>query len=283
VSGTFLTFPLCLLATNDEPEEGRLRIILAHAVERAGAGSDISDERVTQEEVWGFDTDNTRHKNIVRGAIVIGVKIGNVQSTASNCVKADHLIDQMHRKYGPDPLVFISTELFWGCHDRDEPTYREFSTLCAVNSVVGFKKFPVIVRREMIIARRLGFKSTLVMKSELRKRAKKDKLTVRQVRDTLDRLESRDLIVRCQASRRNVYFGNPSVLTADELRDYVKKIVEGKARVKQRRDIDRATFEGQNRSTTRPPEGHLKKGGDQNTTRTGPLRGPQQGPQRGPL
>jgi hypothetical protein len=279
VSGTFLTFPLCLLSAEGS-EKQRLELLICHAMERAGTGSDIPDSRVMESEVVGFDRNNERHKQIVRGAIVINVSLRNVQSNVHGCCEARRFIEEMQRKHGPDPLVFISSELFWGCRDREEPTYREFSTLCAVNSVIGFKKYPVLVRRKMIIARQLGFKSSAVMKSELRtlpKRQRPEPLTTRQLRDTLDRLESRDLLVRCQASPRNVYFSTPSLLGVDELRDYVKKIAESKARVRLRRDIDRATFtKDQTPTTTGPQQGHLKRKSPEEQEK-GPLK--NEGPQ----
>jgi hypothetical protein len=52
----------------------------------------------------------------------------------------------------------------------------------------------------------MGYKTPQVMQEAMRERPDQCPLTVRQLRDTLDALESRGLILRYHASPRNVYF-----------------------------------------------------------------------------
>jgi hypothetical protein len=242
---SFLTFPLCLLAFRDDVED-RLNTILAHSMDRAGASDSIDDaavlQYVTDKGVKDYYTFDDGHKRIVRGAIAIGVDLGNLRPTVQNAYEAAQFIEQMRSKHGTDAMVFISSELFWGCRDRREPTYREFSTLCAINSIIGFKKFPIIIRRGMVIARQLGFKSPDVMAAELKARSRPGPgpLTTQQLRDTLDRLESKELMRRCQATRRDTYCS--TTLTYEELRDGVQKIQAEKAKIRLRREADRALF-----------------------------------------
>jgi hypothetical protein len=106
------------------------------------------------------------------------------------------------------------------------------------------------VRRSLVIARQLGYKSPAVM--EAGRRPDQKPLTIQQLRDSLDALEARDLIHRCQASPRNVYFSTWT--TADELRAAVKAIVEKKSKVQELREIDRNSVG----TIEEPQRNHLK-------------------------
>jgi hypothetical protein len=292
-NGTFLCFPLALLAM-PEPEKDRLQVIISHAIERAGAGSDIEDARVDeyirQKPGTGYAPHRKDHQTIIRGAIVLNVQVGHLPSTLGWCQEAKQFARALDAKHGLGPLVFISSELFWSCHNEDSPTFRDFSVLCGVNSIIGFRKTPVLIRRGMVIARQLGYKSPAVMAAELQNRKDQRPLTPQQLRDTLDRLESRELIHRCQASRRNVYFS--TVTPWEELQKAVKEVVAHKRKVQLRRELDRAALSG---TTTEPQENHLKrkeakdgekeplKNGEPQRNHNGTTREPQPEPQPEPL
>jgi hypothetical protein len=157
-------------------------------------------------------------------------------------------VSEYEAKHGKDALVFISTGLFWNCHTHDYPKWREFSTLCGINSVFGLQnaKTPILLRRSMITARQLGYKTPKIMKLELANRKDQKPLTAQQMRDSLDILEAAGnppLIQRCLASRTNMYFSTGN--THQELQDAVKKIIVARAKIRVLREHDRKVFQGQ--------------------------------------
>jgi hypothetical protein len=269
-------------------EKQILMHMVSHSLERAGGGDGAAEidskrirEYVIEHENIGY-SQSARHDQFIRGAIITNVKLGWISTTINECDAVNRFVGEHERKHGKDPLVFIAAELFWSCHDDNQDfSFREFSTACAVNSVIGFKKTPVIIRRAMIIARQLGYKTPQVMASELaeanRKRPDKRKpLSVQQLRDTLDNLEKRDLFRRCQPGRRTVYFSTSLDLT--ELRTAVKERVEKRSKVQLRRQLDREMFAkpGGNQSGTnqKPLKKETGKTGENGTAKDGTSQEP---------
>ena len=193
-----------------------------------------------QHNVSDYNPSKIHHDQLVRGAFITNVNIGSVEGTAKRCEAVRKFVGPHERKYGYDPLVFIAAKLLWDCHNDNGLTYREFTTACAVNSIIGFKQFPVLVRRQMIIARQLGYKTPAVMQAELNSNPTRKPLTVQQLRDTLDRLENRDLLRRCQASPRCVFFS--TTLNHEQLRDGVQKLIKNRAKPSLNRETDRKLF-----------------------------------------
>ena len=280
--GKFFTFPLCVLAMPLD-EKTILQHIVSHRARtrwrwercRKNLPPKILAYVIEHENI-GY-SQSARHDQFIRGAIITNVKLGWINTTINECDAANRFVAEHERKHGKDPLVFIAAELFWSCHDDNQDfSFREFSTACAVNSVIGFKKTPVIIRRSMIQARQLGYKTPLVMAAELpeanRKRPDKRKpLSVQQLRDTLDNLEKRDLFRRCQPGRRTVYFS--TTLDLAELRAAVKERVEKRSKVQLRRQLDREMFAkpGGNQSGTNqePLKKETGKTGENRTTKGG--------------
>jgi hypothetical protein len=277
VNGKFFTFPLCVLAMPLD-EKDILQHICSHALERAGGGNgaeQIDDQRIREylidhENQAGGYNQSERHKQVIRGAIITNVTIGWIKGTIDRCDAVNNFVAVHERKHGTDPLVFIAAELFWSCHNDQDFSFREFSTACAVNSVIGFKKTPVIIRRAMIIARQLGYKTPAVMAAELviprrhdfdnpplPKSKRRQSLSVQQLRDTLDNLERRDLFRRCQTSRRTVYFS--TILDRTELLAAAKERIEKKNKLQKLRQQEREMFtklDGNQSGTNQEP---LKK------------------------
>jgi hypothetical protein len=257
-NGTFFTFPLCLLAIPAQNEKHRLQLIVSHALRRAGDKGNIHTDDVrryiVEHDVSGYNNKSEAHQTLIRGAIICRVDLLHLPSTAESLRQCNLFVDEHQRRYGSDALVFISTELFWGCHNADEPSFREFTLLCAINSICGLKSppAPVLIRRTMLIARQLGFKSPAVMRAA--KKPEQIPLTTKQLRNALDCLETRNLIRRCQASRTCVYF--TTSLSEEELREKVKKRVEQRRLVQTRRELDRQWLSV--RPKQGPNEGHLK-------------------------
>lgn len=243
--GNFFTFSLPLLAM-PLPEKDILDYIVSHSVCRAGSSSSADDipqrvisETVKQQKLTGFNRRNDRHGKAVRGAIICNVNIGSIHGILDRCDTVNRFIAEHEAKYGASPLVFISSDLLWGCKNVDFPTYREFSTLCAINSITGMKRdSPVLIRRQMIIARQMGYKTPKVMQAEQPTFADGRKpLSTQPLRDTLDALEGRSLISRCQASPRNVYFSTG--MTYPELKAAVDAIKLKRSVAAFRRQIER--------------------------------------------
>lgn len=247
-------------------EKQILMHIISHALDRAGENAEVIDKTrilkyVSEHGSIGYNGSD-EHDKFIRGAIVTNVKLGWIKTTVDECAAVKRFVDEHQRKHGTDPLVFIAAELFWSCNDDNQDfSFREFSTACAVNSVIGFKKTPVLIRRSMIIARQLGYKTPQVMAAELpeanRKRPDKRKqLSIQQLRDTLDNLERRDLFRRCQTSRRTVYFS--TTLNRTELLAAAKERVEKKNKLQKLRQQEREIF--------------TKPGGNQSGTSQEPLK-----------
>ena len=275
-------------------EKTILQHIVSHGLERAGGGNGAEQidlqkilTYVAEHKDCGYNQ-SERHNQLIRGAILTNVTIGSIRGTIERCETVKTFVSAHEAKHGNDPLVFIAAELFWSCHNDQDYSFREFSTTCAVNSVIGFKKTPVIIRRAMIIARQLGYKTPLVMaaarESELAeakrnghgKPTPRQPLSVQQLRDTLDKLERRDLFRRCQPGRRTVYFS--TILDLTELRSAVKERVEKRSKVQLRRQIDREMFAkpGGNQSGTNeePLKKETGKTGENGTTKGGTSQEP---------
>jgi hypothetical protein len=242
-------------------EQDILQHIISHSLERAGGGEKSAEidakqilAYIAEGKAAGYNR-SRHHDQLVRGAIITNVSIGSIEGTVQRCATARKFICEHESKHGTDPLVFIAAELVWSCVNDGDLPYRLFSTTCAVNSIIGLRKMPVLIRRGMIIARQLGYKTPKVMAAELAANPTARKpFSTQQLRDTLDRIETRDLVARCQASRRNVYFSNS--LNREELLEAVKKKIEAKGKVPFRRAIDRETF---SKTKQQPNENHLKR------------------------
>lgn len=272
---SFYTFALPILAI-PLAEKARLMMIVSSALKRSGTnaehiGDDQVDDYLARHPKSGFNARKDEHKAMVRGAIVLGVKLGWIEDSLKEVAEADQFVAKIEAAHGSSPLVFIASDLVWDCHTDDYPTFREFTTLCAVNSVIGLnRKAPVLIRRQMLIARQLGYKTPAVMQAELAKRKDQTPMTTQELRTTLDRLEARELVFRCQASRRCVYFSNTT--KTDELRKAVQEQRARRDKVALRRDVDRETFGQQpnanHSATTQQP---LKKKSS-NSTSEQPLK-----------
>lgn len=292
----YFTFPLPLLDFGAE-EKGRLQNIVSYSMLRMGrAYTGDAPELLKQILSNGTPPDFRNiddHKAVVIGGHLLNVAVGAVAASLNRAKDAQSFIEDHEMRYGNSPLVMVSSTLLWGCHNEDDPPYRLFSALCGILSVIGVKKMPIRITRDMVIARQLGYKSPEVQKQAFRKRQDgAEPLTVQQVRDVLYDLEIRGLIARCHASPRVVYFSTTQ--NRDDLRESVKKIIEVRDKIKIAREQDRALFHGRNHNgTTKEPlkkengqngeaENHLKSENQIGTT-TEPHEEPQQEPRAEPL
>jgi hypothetical protein len=112
-------------------------------------------------------------------------------------------------RYGRDALVRISTSLLWEAHNNTGLSYREFSVLCAINSVIGKRRsVPRRITEPSIRVRAAGFKSWKVANCELARdeSRKAQLLTPAQVRYTLESLHKRKLFARARVGAKTVKY-----------------------------------------------------------------------------
>src|SRR5262249_23514584 len=110
---------------------------------------------------------------------------------------------------GKDASIRISTALLWEAHNNTGVTYREFSILCAINSVIGNRCFsPRRITEPSIRVRAAGYKSWTVANRELARDESRNKqmLTADQVRYTLERLHERKFFARARVGARTVKY-----------------------------------------------------------------------------
>jgi hypothetical protein len=92
----------------------------------------------------------------------------------------------------------------WEAHDNTGLTYREFSILCAINSVIGNKRSVAIrITEPSIRVRAAGFKSWKVANVEP---GESQLLTPDQVRYTLERLHRRKFFARARVGAKTVKY-----------------------------------------------------------------------------
>jgi hypothetical protein len=97
----------------------------------------------------------------------------------------------------------------WEAHYNTGLTYREFSVLCAINSVIGNRRAaPRRITEPSIRVRAAGFKSWKVANCELARdeTRKAQLLTPHQVRYTLERLHERKLFARARVGAKTVKY-----------------------------------------------------------------------------
>lgn len=264
MSERFYTFPLAALAM-PIPEPEIITHLVSVAIHRAGSGerademgSDEVLEAVIRNATKGYNQSEA-HKRIVRGMVILGFSKGYLPDELARCDAVDKFVRGIEAKHGASPLVFISSEMF--NLYPSSLNFREFSTLCGINSIIGVQRsrLPVIIRRSLIQARQMGYKSPAVMRDELaaanrtkHTRTDRQPLSVQQLRGVLDCLEMRSLITRCQPKPRSrtVYFSTG--LDPSELRDAVKRITDCKRTVKQNRLADWKFFSNQSGASREP-------------------------------
>lgn len=252
----FFTFPLCLLAYGDDDMD-RLQVIVSHSMMRAGGDTSkvTADmiERHAKEN--GLSANTQEERQIIRGALTIGdISVGSTDKSVQRAKQSQEFLKTHERYQGTMPLVFIAADLLWSCN-REELSYREFSVLCALNSIIGFKTSPIQICRPTIIARQLGYKTPALMKAA-HERGLSGVLrpsTEKQIRIALDNLENRSLIARYQSSRTVVYFS--TTLNYEDLKKAVAGLVERKSKVQNRRQSERQLFEVQAGAKPGPAEG----------------------------
>jgi hypothetical protein len=197
----YFQFPLCLLAFGEDYKERLQKIVNYCLYEQARR------------------TKSARFPSLNRAATFFGVTIECLhKDIISEWKEANAFVCQWEGRYGKDPFVRTGTTLLWEAHDNTGLTYREFSVLCAINSIIGSRSTPMRITQPSIRVRAAGFKSWNVAKSELPsdELGEARLLTIDQVRYTLEKLHERKLFARARVGAKTVKY--MLRVTDDELR-----------------------------------------------------------------
>ena len=191
----YFQFPLCLLAFLDD-YENRLQHIVAYCL---------------CEHAQRFNptlADTPSETRLYAAARFLHVNMPSPEATIHRWKTARSFIRQWEDAYGPDALVRIGTTLLWEAHDHDGLTYREFSILCAINSVIGDRSTPVRITEGTIRIRAAGYKSFSVVRQELNRDKSRaaQLLTPHKARYTLERLHERRLFARARVRAKTVKY-----------------------------------------------------------------------------
>lgn len=226
----YFQFPLWVLSYGKDVRE-RMDDLIGWCVMDAGRKARLSvDESVVQAKIASqsmpadFNEELEDHISVMLGLSMLNVSSGSVLNIIREWTKLEQHIRHFDSIYGTSPFVRIRSDLFWeGVNDARQPgcgfSWREFSVLCAVYSIVGDKPFMRVIH-DRIVAASLGYKSVAVMKMEPRHR--KDKavpLTESQIKTTLTKLEADGWFIRLQTSPRKVFFSHR--LSVDELQNAI--------------------------------------------------------------
>jgi hypothetical protein len=137
------------------------------------------------------------------------VNIGSYDATTQRWQFATTFVREWEKRYGRDASVRIATTLLWEVHDGTGLSYRDFSVLCAINSVIGNRRSrPIRITEPRVRVRAAGYKSSAVANLELvRDGSSRAKLlTPHQVRYTLERLHERGFFARARVGAKTVKY-----------------------------------------------------------------------------
>jgi hypothetical protein len=187
----YFHFPLCLLAFRSDYKD-RLQHVVSYCLcERAQPLNRTS-------------TGVPENTALYEAAKFLHVNISSPEANIHRWKAATRFIRQWEGRYGRDASVRIATSLLWEAHDNTGLTYREFSILCAINSVIGNKRSVAIrITEPSIRVRAAGFKSWKVANVEP---GESQLLTPHQVRYTLERLHRRKFFARARVGAKTVKY-----------------------------------------------------------------------------
>ena len=191
----YFQFPLCLLAFGKDYKE-RLEYIVSYCLYEQARRTNAKFSRPAGKT------------SLDAAATFLGVTIGSHQSTTFRWKEADRFVCGWEQRNGKDALVRIGTTLLWEAYNATGVTYREFSLLCAINSIIGSRSTPMRITEPSILIRAAGFKSWKIAKTELLsdESRKKRLLTPYQVRYTLERLHERRFFARARVGAKKVKY-----------------------------------------------------------------------------
>ena len=198
----YFHFPLCLLAYGDD-EKKRLHFIISYNVVTFARGS---GKKLTLESLEAAQE-------------ALGVACEDPFAHENRWAHADPFVQRRERAHGKDAFVRIGCQLVWDCLSG-ALSYREFSLLCALNSVLGRTKRPKRITQPSLRVRAAGYKSWKDFQADVPAEQRKDKLLTQwQARHSLDLLHARKLFARMGDGGRWVFY--LAGVSDEELRELV--------------------------------------------------------------
>jgi hypothetical protein len=241
----FFQYPLCLMNFKADQKQ-RMEAMLDHAVVSHGQhvmadmdqaeAMEAAQAMPTEDRPSGLNFSLQYHKAYAIGMQRLHVRGGAMGRVSDNWFAAGKHIEAYTRRHGRDAVVRIKTDVWFSCY-KEQMTWRDFSTLAGLYSIIGGKPYPVIVYRSMLQARQLGFKSPAIMADELKRRKDLKPLTEDQIRYTLDSLECAGWFARMQASPRRVYFSHR--MTREEMAAKLMDKAKAQGTANRNRDQDK--------------------------------------------
>jgi hypothetical protein len=183
----YFQFPLCLL-TYGKHERERMSAIIDYSIvnySKKKLGSTKRDAIDTAAEVLCVNYQNTPLSHIVE-----------------QWKEVSEFVERFESRHGKDARVRIASSLLWDSY-KGGLAYREFSVLCALNSILGKTTSPKRVTQPSLRVRAAGYKSWNVAIAEA---ATERLLSEDQIKRTLNRLDRRGFFARARIGGRTVLF-----------------------------------------------------------------------------
>lgn len=191
----YFQFPLCLLAFSTDYKIG-LQYIVSYCLCERALRLDPTCPKLSGSNA------------LYKAAKFLHVEVASDNATIQEWETANAFIDRWEARHGRDASVRIATALLWEAYDNTGITHREFSILCAINSIIGKgRRSPRRITEPSIRVRAAGFKSWTVANREL----SPDELLTRlltpyQVRYTLEKLHQRKSFARARVGAKTVKY-----------------------------------------------------------------------------
>jgi len=185
----YFQFPLCLLAFGTD-EKKRLRAIIDYNVVEYASKQVGSKSR----------------KSLATAATALNINYTNVSEATEQGERAKTYVENFELRHGRDAFVRIGSNIFWECY-KASLTYRDFSIICALNSIIGASKRPKRVTEPSIRVRAAGYKSWNVLRAEVSEdRWPAILLSRDKIRYSLSVLHGRGLFARARIGARTVMY-----------------------------------------------------------------------------
>jgi hypothetical protein len=216
MSAAYFQFPLCLLGYGKHEKE-RLNAIIDHNV--------VSYAKKK--------LGSTRRDAVETAAEVLGVHLGSAAASVRCWQETNSFMERFELRHGRDAQVRVASLLLWDCY-KGQLAYRDFSVLCAINSIMGRSKSPKRVTQPAVRVRAAGYKSWSVATAEA---ATAKLYSEDQIYRTLNRLEKRGFFARARTGKTTVLFLKGA--SYDELKDKILELEKKKAGIAGRAHKDR--------------------------------------------
>lgn len=150
-------------------------------------------------------TGNENEQWYLRAAEALNITIYNIQAGLETAKRVQEHVNKFESRFGRSPRLRLCKDLAFSLRDNQAFSLRDFRVLCSVYTLLGDSKYRIL-RRERINAMATG--ATKVASDQLEFLGI-PQLTVKQLRNSLDRLHGMNFFARVlHWNRRNVYYSN---------------------------------------------------------------------------